>query len=153
MAIGAPATPAALERFLLERERADGVVTTDDGEHMVWFEPQGQPTAVVFLPTPHQHETLAHLSFRGAGRSGEPAALVRVPRSWHERFGAELVAHYSTMLEFVVERPPTDLDAAFDLACEHDAIAPCTLVLPGVSLRQHARSLLGRTTWFLHERP
>ncbi|ELR99905.1 hypothetical protein [Gloeocapsa sp. PCC 73106] len=36
---------------------------------------------------------------------------------------------------------------------ENRAIAPCITILPGVTLRQHAQTLLSLNRWFLHERP
>ncbi|WP_291467436.1 DUF4253 domain-containing protein [Acidovorax sp.] len=74
-------------------------------------------------------------------------------RGWRELHGAELWAHYGTMLEFAVGRPPRDFDTALALAREHDLAAPCTLALPGIALRHHALGLVGHGTWFLHERP
>lgn len=56
-----------------------------------------------------------------------------------------------TMLEFLVERPPRTLDEAWPLAGEHDLLATSTL--SSRALRDHARALLGRRTWFLHDRP
>jgi len=57
------------------------------------------------------------------------------------------------MLEFVVNRPPRSLDEAWALAREQELVAPCTTALPGITLREHARSLVDRDTWFIHERP
>ena len=74
-------------------------------------------------------------------------------RRWHDQFGAELVAHYGVMIKFVVRRPPSTLDVAWQLAREQELIAECTTILPGVPLRHHARALVGRDTWFLFERP
>jgi hypothetical protein len=39
------------------------------------------------------------------------------------------------------------------LAYEHERVAPCTLMLPGIPLRHYAEGLIGHRTWFLHERP
>jgi hypothetical protein len=52
-----------------------------------------------------------------------------------------------------VTRPPQQLAEAFELAVEQFAVAPGTLHLAGVSIRGHARTLLHRTEWFLHDRP
>jgi hypothetical protein len=73
-------------------------------------------------------------------------------KAW-QAYGAELVAHFGTMLQFVVSRPPQTLDQAFALAVQQNAVAPCTLALPGVSLREHVRALMCVDKWFLHERP
>ena len=81
------------------------------------------------------------------------ALLIALLRSWRERFGAELVAHWGNMLQLVVEHPPTDADTAWELAWEQTLVAPCTIWLPGTPLREYARSLIGANRWFLHERP
>jgi hypothetical protein len=78
---------------------------------------------------------------------------VAVLHHWSDRFGAELVAHYGTMLQFVVDRPPTTLDDAFIVAWQQELVAECTTVKPGVPVRHHARVLVGRERWFLHDRP
>lgn len=57
------------------------------------------------------------------------------------------------MLQFAVARPPATLEQAWPLAAEHDLIAPCTNQLPGQLVRDAARFLWQRPTWFLHERP
>ena len=72
---------------------------------------------------------------------------------WEQRYGAELVANWGTMLQLVVSRPPGTIEDAFALACEHQVFSVSTLGLPGVSIRNHARSLLHRHDWFFHERP
>lgn len=36
---------------------------------------------------------------------------------------------------------------------EQVALAECTTLLPGVSMRDHARALLAVNRWFIHERP
>lgn len=57
------------------------------------------------------------------------------------------------MLLLNVGRLPSTPEEAFQLACEQEAIAECTTMLPGVSLRNHTRALLSVNRWFLHERP
>jgi hypothetical protein len=74
-------------------------------------------------------------------------------KKWHQEYNAELVYHYGTMLQLNVGRRPTTPEAAFDLAWQQEALAECTTILPGVALRDHARSLLIVDRWFLHERP
>ena len=63
-------------------------------------------------------------------------------KKWHEQYEAELVCHFGTMLNFIVAKPPNTSESAFELAWEQMVIAECTIILPGVSLRDHARSLL-----------
>ena len=152
-ALGAHTTHDVLDRWLLDWEEATGPIKPESAAYLDWFEPSGLDTAVLFLPTEHSWHAPAYLSFFGAEGPGGAEKLIAVVRSWHERFQAELVAHFGTMLELVVGRPPAALDDAWVLAREQELVAPCTTALPGVTLRRHARSLVGRNTWFLHERP
>lgn len=57
------------------------------------------------------------------------------------------------MLNFTVARRPRTPEEAFALAWEHQALAVDTLARPGVSFRDHARTLLAVDRWFLHNRP
>ncbi len=120
-----------------------------------WFAPGQDECHLLFLPTSNGAEALAYLEFYAedsvAGASTE--RLIAVLDSWNTRFGAELVAHWGTMLQFIAERPPESLPIAFELAAEQDLIAPCTNALPGQTVRDFARVLWRRPTWFLHERP
>lgn len=119
-------------------------------DYISGFDPTGMPTYLVLLPTAHSWHALAYMHFWASGNAESHLALLA---SWRERYGAELVAHYGTMLEFRVERPPRTLEQALPLAREQVAAAPCTTLLPCVGLTAHARALVGRTHWFLHERP
>jgi hypothetical protein len=78
---------------------------------------------------------------------------VALARRWNQQFGAELVAHYGTVLQFRVLRPPATLQQALRLAWEQQTVAECTTITRGVPLFEHARVLVGRDQWFLHERP
>jgi hypothetical protein len=125
----------------------------DPGGHLDWFDPVGQPTAIAFLPTSGPDEAIAYTGLFPLDEVDEVAALVAILRGWNERFGAELVAAWGTMLQFVVERPPTDHATALELTREHAIVASDTLLLPGVSPKDHARALVDRGDWFLHSRP
>ena len=143
----------ALERYVArwEDERRDANDDTVPTAHQSWFEPT-EPMAILLLPCLHGWAVPAFLPFFGAESSGSPLLIASL-RSWQQRFGAELVAHYGTMLQFLVTRPPADFDQALHVAWEHERLAECTTVLPGVALRDHARALLELDRWFLHERP
>ncbi|GAB4210335.1 MAG: hypothetical protein OHK0012_00360 [Synechococcales cyanobacterium] len=142
------ATIIDLERFLLEWEEEQGFQPDVSLDYLSWFDPGDQPTAVVLLPTSQGWQTLAYLSRWGGSRHAMPLL-----RKWQEHYGLELVSHYGTMLQGLVARRPLTVAAAFAVATEHFAIAPCTLQLPGVTVRDHARALLHLDRWFLHERP
>jgi len=121
-------------------------------DYLSWYEPN-DGMGIILLPTLNNSDALAYMSFFGAEGFGEAEKMMTVLQSWQQRFGAELVAHYGTILQFVVQHPPSTLEAAFQLAGEQYMIAPCTLELPGITLREHARALLHTQRWFLHERP
>lgn len=142
----------AAERAVLEHVlRAGACERLDASGHMEWFEPEGQPTAMLLLPVSSSVDALAYVHWYGAEERSQDA--IAVMRRWEERYGATLVAHWGTMLQFTVERPPTTLEEAWSLALEQMLLAPCTTLLPGVALWRHAAELVGRRTWFVHERP
>ena len=145
----------ALERWLLEWEEARRPTTEpEDAGHLEWFDPEKlSACALVLLPTPASEEVPAYLSFCGAWGPGGHERLIAILRSWRERFGAEMVASWGTMLQLEVTRPPQQLAEAFELAVEQFAVAPDTSNLAGVSIRNHARTLTQRTEWFLQARP
>jgi hypothetical protein len=64
---------------------------------------------------------------------------------------AEVVANWGTMLQLLVSRPPRTSEEAWPLAIQHDLIAQDTL--SGQTIRDHARNLIDRPSWFLHARP
>jgi hypothetical protein len=117
-------------------------------DYMDWCQPNNQHIALLLLPTPHSWETLAYLSWYGGSKIAIPLL-----RQWYQKYQAELVCHYGTMLQLNVSKKPTTLTTAFELAWQQIALAPCTTMLPGISIREHARCLLQTNRWFLHERP
>jgi Domain of unknown function (DUF4253) len=124
-------------------------LSPQDLSYLEGFEPRGQHLALILLPTAQGWESLAYLNFFG-GYSAEGIALLK---KWQQHYQAELVCHYGTMLQFQVGLKPATPEAAFELAWEQIALAPCTIQLPGISIREHARALLQCDRWFLHERP
>ncbi|MBU6953780.1 DUF4253 domain-containing protein [Hahella sp. HN01] len=144
------------ERWMLEWEiqysGASDVLEPEYCDHIDWYEPQGQAQALILLPTTKPWEALAYMHWYGAENVGSEASIAML-RHWHDKYGAELVAHYGTMLQFNAKSGPKDIFESFDLAFEQEALAPCTTALAGVLLRDHARSLMKTRRWFLHERP
>ena len=63
---------------------------------------------------------------RRTGSGAMTERLIATLASWPDRYGAELVAHWGTMLHFVVTRPPNTLEDASNFALEHDLVAPGT---------------------------
>lgn len=149
-------SPVAFERWLFAWERhrfgdAQALRCTDVS-YLDWFDAHARQLTLLLIPTPKGWNTLAYLHWYGALTSTTPVAI-QFLEHWYRTYQAELVANYGTMLQFVVGRPPTSPEEAFQLAWEQEALAECTLVLPGVSIREHARALLTVDRWFLHERP
>jgi Domain of unknown function (DUF4253) len=142
----------ALDRWLLDWEEArQPTRAPDSGGYLDWFEPDN--CSLLPLPTAASEEVLAYVSFYGGEGPGGHERWIALLRSWRERYGAEMVACWGTMLQLQVSAPPQTLDEAFELAVEQSLAAPCTTALPGVSIRDHARALMGRREWFIHERP
>jgi len=143
-------THRELDRWLMYWEAERGLPADRSIGRQPWYE--HECTALIFLPVSEPWDTLAYLNWYGTSYPGAQY-FIALGRRWRQRFGAELVAHFGTMLQCFVFRPPKTLDEAWQLAREHDLAAPCTLALPGISLRHHAVGLIGHDRWFLHERP
>lgn len=107
---------------------------------------------LLLLPTPNSWETLAYLNYFGAGSSSWCEIMIVLLKSWHERFDAELLAYMGCELFFNVGQKPSTIEDAFQLAVEQ---SPYTdfLSLGGISLRDHARSLLHIDHWWTFNKP
>lgn len=146
-------TASQLEKLLFEFEEGRRpTVRPEDPGHLAWFEPD-ETIRLVLLPATSSGQASLHLDFFGAETVEAAVALAAVLDDWQQRFGAHLVANWGTMLQFVVDRPPSTPSEAFELAQQHDWVGGSTLAGPGLTVRDHARALLGRDTWFLHHRP
>jgi hypothetical protein len=142
------------ERALFDwEEQQRPTLVAENGEHLDWAPWFDGSCGLMLMPTAKPWEVPAYTSFFGADRPLGHEALVRIMRSWWERFGAELIASWGTELQFRVDRPPTDTQVAYDLAIEQVAVAESTTAGPCVSMPKHARALLGRPDWYLHEKP
>jgi hypothetical protein len=146
-----------IERFLLEWELEQGQPTADALQIMGYADqgdldpPPDDPAFVMLLPTVRPWEVYSHVQ----GLWNRPSdRLVRAARQWNERFGAECVAiypGYSTQL--LVQRPPADIWTAWELAREHWLLAPDTIMLPGIHVRDYARALMEARYWELKSKP
>ncbi len=123
-----------------------------DASHLTWFEPYNQHLALLLLPSDQSWAAPAYYNWFGS-QNASSALTVAMLKHWHQQWGAELVAHYGTMLQLQVSKMPETAESAITLAQEQAILAPCTLDLPGVSLAEHAAALMQTTRWFLHERP
>ena len=134
---------------------SEAIITDIDFERYLdyqeWYDISSSKTLpLLLLPTPNSWETLAYIHFFGSQNSTEDIAILKY---WHDKYDAELVAHYLTMLQFFVNNKPQTPIEAYKLAAQHYEFAPCTLTKPGVAIREHAKALLHIDRWFLHERP
>ncbi len=144
-----PFTVHRYERWAWDRQREAGTLPGPEEGRQGLFDPH--KPALLLMPTAKPWETLAWASWYGAEENH--AEVVAVVRDWTERYGAELFANFSTMLEFAVANPPTDPEDAWQLATRHDLRATSTLGGPGITVRQYAQALIGWDRWFLHDRP
>ena len=147
-----------LDEFLFDWERHnfgdEAVLAAGQPNPIEWFPLESRDMVLLVLPAVYGAETIPQLGFWAVdGRSECMAPLSNDLRRWQDDFGAELVANFGTMLQFIVSRPPPELDEAYQLAKEHDAVADATLPLPGMMRRHYAADLIGTTRWFLHSRP
>jgi hypothetical protein len=149
LARDAPAPSVALERFLFDWEDSISM-TTPDLRYQDWFDPSPMPVALAFLPTPRPWEVFAYVqSLYGT----DPIALIAEASVWHDSCGAEPVALWGTMVQFLVAKRPVDREQRWRVAVAHNRLAPDTLARPGVTIREHARALGFLDRWFLHARP
>jgi hypothetical protein len=147
-------TQAGLDRWVYEQMLADPALTargTARAAHLSstenWF-PESD-AQLVLLPTPAQWLAPRWLNYYGADRDKGHESLGAAILRWEHRWGAQLVASWGTMLQFLVSRPPADPEDAWQLAGQ--------LMAVGGSL-QHQRwelalALPRGDAWFLHERP
>jgi hypothetical protein len=141
-------TAYQLDRWLLDWEQAHGGSRDPDMARQEGFEQE--PVFLVFLPTPNCWDALAYINWYGTSDFGSEN-YIALGRAWQKRFGAELFAHFGTVLECFVTRPPVTVQDAWELAQQHDLAASCTL--GGIALRCYATDLMTADRWFLHERP
>lgn len=122
-------------------------------KYLSWYEPSpDEGMGIMLLPTLSSWHALAYMSFWGAEGSIETEKTMTILKSWNQRFGTELVAHYGTILNLLSQRIPS-IEQTFQLAWEQDCVASCTIGLSDISLRELARALLHTKRWFLHARP
>lgn len=145
----------SLHEWLMEwSEKEVGInrLSQEPTDFLSWYEPCGQEEFIVLLPVTNGWESIAFLHWFGASTTSTPKAMALL-KYWNREYGAELVAHYGTILHLRVNKRPRTLQEAFKLAKEQESFAPCTTVLPGATLLELAVALMSKDIWFLHERP
>ena len=137
----------ALERHLLTWEEARRPTTTQ--------EPPGRfdkpllelDNRLVLVPTPHPWAVPAYVHYWGAG-SSRHEVLVRMLRSWYERYEAVIWAATPVTIHLHVARPIADIFDALAVAAEQAPFCKMDDLL-----RDRARALLGAGFWELYDRP
>lgn len=139
-------------RWFLDWEERQGEVVPVSHRHLAWMFWPDEPD-VVLPDRQWRGDARVSPAVERNGRRDVGARVVTLLESWERRYGADLVANHGTIIELVVRRPPRTVRESWEIAIEHESIAPDTLRMPGVTLREHARALPGHPTWFVHERP
>ena len=138
-----------VDRWIYEQLLNSGKPPENVVTQVEWYEPDN--AYMMLLPVTCGWDALAYYHFFGAQEGSE--YYIAVGKRWEERFGAELVCHYGTMLQCRVLNPPTNPSDAWQLAREHDLLSSNTLGSTGTSVRDYARGLTSINRWFLHDRP
>ena len=138
-----------VDRWIFDQLLASGKPPEYQVRQFEWYQPSN--AHLILLPVTSSWEALAYCHFFGAYEGSE--YYIAVGKRWEEKYGAELVCHYGTMLQCRVQNPPRDPAEAWQLAREHDLLSSNTLASTGTSIRDYARGLTGMTRWFLHDRP
>jgi hypothetical protein len=110
-----------------------------------------RPKKSVFIakvPTMNSWEIPAYLGLGGWNECPFPKHLVAVSKYWHDVYGADIAAVTGDTIEYLVENPPADKEAAEKLAREH--FIYCTdIVYQGTqTLRNLAAGLVNGKVWF-----
>lgn len=140
----------AVQRFLLdwELERVGENGIRSDGDMIGWrlYDPY---TYLLWLPTERPEEVSAYVNYYGGGETAKEQGEFMVwLRRWNGRYGLHAVGFQGVTLDLWVDRPPQDLETAFELATElhmfHRNNAP---------LRQQALDIVGQHRLQLFLRP
>jgi len=149
-----PMTRAAVERWTWQTLLADPVLTEWGHRQSAWIVGTRtwyipQEVQLVLLPTPKQWLAPAWIRYFGAGDPRMWEALAAGIRLWEQQWGAELVACWATMLQFLVSRPPAAGEQAWQLAQQLKAVGGSLQMGPW----QLAFAVTRSDAWFLHDRP
>jgi hypothetical protein len=112
-----------------------------------WYTPS--EVQLVLLPTPRQWLAPGWTNYFGAGDRDRQQAWAAAMYRWQQSWGAELVASWDTMLQFVVGRQPAPGEAAWELAGQLKALGGSLQMERWMLAMAVARS----EAWFLHDRP
>jgi Domain of unknown function (DUF4253) len=105
-------------------------------------------TVIGLIQARHGYEVPGLLSWQGAVNSGLDGALhVAVLRSWHERYGAELVTLAFDQIELLVPRPPREPAAIAQVAVEMYGYCPDLVSQGAGTVEALANEDVARRCW------
>lgn len=89
------------------------------------FSRQGIEETILFeIPVKNPWEVIAWVPMGGWNDCPQASKMMEICRYWYEKYGAVPAAFSHDTLEFVLEKPVEDVDAAWALAKEHYAFCP-----------------------------
>lgn len=110
-----------------------------------WYEPK-DTLAILLLPVSSPPDALAYVHWWGCHTIGTPS-VIRLLRDWQQRYGAELMCHYGTVLQLNVSTPLSCASDAYEVASQLEPLCMQN------DFAQSASGLLGATHWHMHNRP
>lgn len=103
----------------------------DGGEELVWlnsflsFSSEGIEETILFeIPTDKPWEVFAWLPMGGWNECPQVTEMMAISRYWYEKYGAVPAVVSHDTLEYVLEEPVEEEEAAWELAKEHYAFTP-----------------------------
>jgi hypothetical protein len=97
------------------------VLADEIAEHMV----AAEPARIALVPTARSADLIGLTGWSATDyESYSPGALSAVLRTWHERFGAQVIGVGRGTLWVSVAAPPTTLEHAVHVAAEHFSYCP-----------------------------
>lgn len=108
------------------------------------------PVVLAKIPTREPWKIFAWLPMGGWNDCPDPVSMMAVCKYWYEAYGAVPAAMSHDVLEFSLECPLSDPEAAWKLAAEQYAFCPDRIEQAGegASIGQLADTLLQSTVWF-----
>ncbi|HPF39567.1 MAG TPA: DUF4253 domain-containing protein [Phycisphaerae bacterium] len=104
--------------------------------------------AICLVPTADSWTTPAFVAMGNWNACPPTEVHVAMLAHWRERYGASIVTLTGTTIECVVDRPPSDRDAAVRLAREQFAYCPDNVFQGAGTLMALAASLLNAHVWY-----
>lgn len=104
---------------------------------------------ILLVPAAEGYEVPAYLKWGGWNACPPDAYHVAVLRSWHQRFGAELVGLGFDRMNLMVGRPPDSREAALELAREEYLYCPDSIDQGAGSVAARAAQLMNSRWWDL----